>query len=99
MAMSELLALATTTVAVAVLEVRFGTRFPALAVAVSAMFVPEGVPELTCSTRVKFAVVLIAIVPRSVQVMVPEDPTAGDEQVQPAGVEIDWKLVLGGVVW
>ena len=99
MAMSALLALATTTVAVALLVVRFGTMLPALAVTVSEMLVPEGVPAFTCSTRVKLAGVLTARVPLSVQVMVPEAPTDGLTHVQPAGAAMDWKFVLGGVVW
>ena len=98
-AMSALLALATTTVAVALLVVRFGTILPAVAVAVSAMVVPDGVPALTCRTKVKFAVALIARVPPSVQVIVPAAPTEGVVQLHPAGGVIDWKLVLGGVVW
>src|SRR5580704_5317745 len=97
-AMSALLALATTTVAVAVFEVRFGTMLPALAVAASAMFVPEGVPVFTWSTKVKLAVAFRASVVLSVQVMVPVAPTAGLTQVQPAGGVMDWKFVLGGAV-
>src|ERR1700722_2864670 len=98
MAMSALLALATTTIAVALLVVRFGTMLVAVAVAVSAMLVPEAVPAFTCNTRVKLAVALMANVP-AVQVMVPAEPTGGGVHVQPAGATIDWKLVLGGVVW
>src|SRR5580704_809072 len=99
MAMSALLALATTTVAVALLPVRLGTMLAALAVAVSAMLVPDGVPAFTCNTRVKLTGVFRARLLPSVQVMVPAAPTAGVTHVQPAGVVIDWKLVLGGVVW
>src|SRR5580704_9278348 len=98
MAISALLALATTTVAVALLVVRLGTRLVALAVAVSAMVVPEGVPAATCKTTVKLAVAFRARLVRAVQVMVPVDPTAGLTQVHPAGDVRDWKLVLGGVV-
>ena len=97
MAMSALLALATTTSAVALLLVRFGTTLVALAVTVSAIFVPEGVLEFTCNTKVKLAVPLTARMP-ALQVMVPDAPTAGVVHVQPAGGVIDWKLVLGGVV-
>src|ERR1022692_2598422 len=99
MAISALLALATTTVAVALLLVRFGTMLVALAVAVSAMFVADGVTALTCSTRVNAPGAFSARLPPSVQVMVPALPTAGVTQRQPAGLVIDWKLVLGGVVW
>ena len=96
MAMSALFALATTTMAVALLPVRLGTMLEAVAVAVSAMSVPEAVPAFTCSTTVKLAVVFTARVPM-VQVMVPAAPTAGLTQVQPGAVT-DWKLVFGGVV-
>src|SRR5580658_692010 len=98
MAMSALLALATTTVATAVLLVRFGTMSVALAVAKSAMFVPEGVLAFTCSTKVKLAVAFSARLAPPVQVIVPVAPIAGVTQVQPADAVIDWKLVLGGVV-
>jgi hypothetical protein len=69
------------------------------AVAVSAMFVPEGVPELTCSTVVNPAEPLMArVAVVAVQVMVPAFPIPGVTQFQPeAGGVIDWKLVLGGV--
>jgi hypothetical protein len=93
-----LLALATTTVAMAVLLVRLGTILVAVALAVSAMFVPEAVPAFTCSTTVKLPVAFTARVP-IVQVMTPAAPTAGLVQVQPPGTVMDWKLVLGGVVW
>ena len=99
-AISALLALATTTLALAVLVVRPGGMLVAVAVAVSEMFVPVGVRAFTCSTSEKFAVfapptpkVLV-----SVQVMVPVPPTAGVTQVHPAGVLIDWKFAFGGVV-
>ena len=98
MARSALLALATTTVALAVLVARFGTIFVAVAVAVSVMFVPEGVPEFTCRTSVKVPELFTAREPEAVQVIVPVAPTAGlVPQVQPAGGVIDWKFVLGGV--
>jgi hypothetical protein len=98
MAMSALLALATTTVALAVLVARLGTMFVAVAVAVSVMFVPEGVPEFTCSTRVKVPELFTARVPVAVQLIVPVPPTAGFvPQVHPAGGLTDWNVVLGGV--
>jgi hypothetical protein len=89
--------LATTTIAVAVLLVRFGTMLVAVAVAVSAMFVPEAVLAFTCSMRVKLAVAFRARVV-AVQVIVPAAPTARAVHVQPAGAVMDWKLVFGGVV-
>src|SRR5580704_1255002 len=95
--MSALFALATTTLAVALFVVRFGTMLLTVAVAVSAMLVPVGVPAFTCSSRVKLAVPLTAIVLPSVQVMVPVAPTAGVTHPHPEGAAIDWKLVLGGV--
>src|ERR1700733_3375921 len=98
MAISALLALATSARAVALLVVRLGTTLLTVAVTVSAMFVPDGALALTCSTKVNIAVPLTARVLLSVQVMVPVPPTAGVTQVQPAGGVMDWKLVLGGVV-
>jgi len=92
-----LFALATTTAAIAVLLVMLGTMFDAVAVVVSAMFVPDAVPAFICSTNVKLAVALSASVP-TVQVIVPVAPRAGVVQVQPAGVVMDWKVVLGGVL-
>jgi hypothetical protein len=81
------------------LVVRFGTIFVAVAVAVSAMFVPDGVPAFTCKTRVKLAVAFRARL-AMVHVIVPVPPTGGwVPQVQPAGGVTDWKLVFGGVLW
>ena len=96
-AISALFALATTTVAVALLVVRLGTMLVAVAVAVSAMFVPDAVLVLTCNTRMKLAAALSARVP-AVQVIVPAAPTAGLVHVHPAGAVIDWKFVFGGVI-
>lgn len=92
-----LFGLATTTVATAVLLVRPGTMFDAVAVAASAMFVPDAVAAFTCNTNVKLALALSASV-AIVQVIVPVAPTAGVVQVQPAGVVMDWKVVFGGVL-
>ena len=75
-ATSALLALATTTVALAVLVVRLGTMFEAVAVAVSVMLVPDGVPPFTCSTSVNVPEVFAATL-ASVQVMVPVPPGVG----------------------
>jgi hypothetical protein len=72
--------------------------FEALAVTVSEMLVPDGVPAFTCRASVKLAVALTARVPVAVQVMVPVFPTAGATQVHPAGATMDWKLVFGGVL-
>src|ERR1700730_11571789 len=98
MATSALFALATTTVALAVFVVMPGTILAAVAVTVSVMFVPDGVPAFTCNTSVKVAMPLTASVPLSVQVIVPVPPTGGTvPQVQPAGGVNDWEFVLGGV--
>jgi hypothetical protein len=100
MVIVALFALATRTVAVAVFVVRLGTMFVAVAVAVSVMLVPDGVPEFTCRTSVNVPVLFTANVPVAVQVIVPVPPTAGlVPQFQPAGTVIDWKFVFGGVTW
>jgi hypothetical protein len=99
-AKSALLASATTTVVLAVLDVRLGTMFVAVAVAVSVILVPEGVFELTCRTSVNVPELFTARVPLAVHVIVPVPPTAGFvPHVHPAGGVIDWKVVLGGVTW
>ncbi len=99
MATSALFAFATTTVVVALLVVIPGTMLVAVAVSVSEIFVPEGVPAFTCNTSVKFAVAFTARLVLSLQVMVPVPPTGGTVgQVHPAGGVIDWKFVFGGVV-
>lgn len=95
--MSALFALATTTVAVALLLVKLGTMLVAEAVTVSAIFVPDAVPAFTCNTKVKVALALRARLLLSVQVIVPVPPTGGGH-VHPAGATIDWKFVFGGVV-
>ena len=97
-ATSALLALATTTVALAVFDVRLGTISVAVAVAVSVMFVPDGVPELTFKTRVNDPELFTASAELAVHVIVPVPPTAGlVPQVHPAGGVIDWNVVFGGV--
>src|SRR5271163_3987961 len=97
--MSALLALATTTVALAEFVVRLGTMLVEVAAAVSVMVVPDGVAAFTCNSSVKLAVPLTARLPLSVHVMVPVPPTAGTvPHVHPAGGVIDWKFVFGGVV-
>jgi len=97
---STLLAVPTTTVALAVLVVMPGTILVTVAVTVSVMFVPDGATEFTCNSRLKVAVLADPIpnVPLSVQVIVPVPPTAGTvPQVHPAGGVIDTKVVFGGV--
>jgi hypothetical protein len=95
---AAVLPLATTALAVALLLVRFGTMFDAVAVSVSEIFVPPGVLAFTCNATVKLATPFTARLVLSVQVIVPVAPTAGVVQVQPVGIVIDWKFVLGGVV-
>src|SRR5580692_1506342 len=85
-AISAELALATSTVALALLFVRFGTMLVAFAVTVSVMLVPEAVVELTCSTSVKLAVFPEFKFPPSVHVIVPVPPTGGTvPHVHPPG--------------
>src|SRR6266576_4263296 len=99
-AISALLALPTTTVALAVLFVRLGAMLVAVAVAVSVMLVPAGVPAFTWRTRVNVPVLFKARLPAAVQVIVPVPPTGGVvPQVHPAGGVMDRKFVLGGVTW
>jgi hypothetical protein len=99
MATSALEELATSTVALAVLLVSPGTRFVAVAVAVSVMLVPEGVPEFTCSTTVKLAFDPDPKLAPSLHVIVPVPPTEGlVGQVHPVGIVMDWNVVFGGVV-
>src|SRR3954463_3553235 len=97
---SALFASATWIVTEAVLLEMPGTRLLALAVAVSVILVPEGVPEITCKTTVN-ETVFTAPTPSelpSLQVIVPVPPTAGKVgHDQPAGTEIDWNVILGGV--
>jgi len=83
---------------VALLLVKFGTMLVAEAAAVSAIFVPDAVPEFTCKIKVNVALALRARLLPSVQVMVPAVPAVRGEHVHPTGGVIDWKFVLGGVV-
>jgi hypothetical protein len=90
------------TVALAAFVVMLGTMLLAVAEAVSVMFVPEGVTEFTCSTRLKAAVFVgpTPRVPPSVQVIVTAPPGAGAvAQVHPPGGVIVTSVVFGGVVW
>jgi hypothetical protein len=75
-AMSALFAFATITLPVALFDVIPGTMLVAVAVAVSAMLVPEAVPAFTWSTNVKFAVTFRARL-AIVHVIVPVPPTGG----------------------
>ena len=63
----------------------------------SVMMVPLAVPALTCNTRVTVPLDPAGAL-GAVQVMVPVAPTAGVVQVVPGGAEIDWNVVLAGVV-
>ena len=68
-------AVATTSAAVALLLARLGSVVDELAVAVSLIAVPAGVPAVTCSTTVKLALPGTKV--GFVQVMVPAEPIAG----------------------
>jgi hypothetical protein len=75
-ARSALFAFATTTLPLALFDVSPGTMLVAVAVAVSAMLVPDAVPAFTWSTNVIFAVAFTARL-AMVHVIVPVPPTGG----------------------
>jgi hypothetical protein len=93
---SACVALATMSVAVALLFAELGSVVEEFTVAVSLMTVPAAVPELTCTTTVMVALLGASV--DAVQAIVPEAPTAGWMQIQPAGAVTDWKFVLAGVL-
>lgn len=64
-------------------------------VTVSLIAVPAVVPAFTCRTTEKLPLPGTRL--GFVQVIVPDDPTAGCTQAHPAGGAIDWKFVAGGV--
>jgi len=80
-------------VAVALLVVRLVTRLVALAVAVSAILVPEAVLAFTCRTSVKLALAFTARLLLSVHVTVPVPEHAHPDAT------IDTKVMFGGTVW
>jgi hypothetical protein len=90
-ARSALFALATMTVALALFVVIPGTMLLAVAVSVSVMLVPEGVAGFTCSTKVKFAVVLAARL-----AIVQLGGAVAMLHVHPAGPVRETTVVFGG---
>src|SRR5271165_2192796 len=88
-------AVATTSVAAAELDPN--AWLVALAVAISVMMVPLAVPAATCNTSCTLTLDPAATL-AVVQVIVPVPPTGGVVQVVPGGAEIDWNVVLAGVV-
>src|SRR5438309_728729 len=91
----DCVAVATTSLAVALLLPRFGSVTADVTLAVSLICVPAAVPAFTFSTTVKVEDPGAKLA--FVQLMAPVPFTAGVVQDQPAGVVIDWKEVLAGV--
>jgi hypothetical protein len=87
---------ATTSVAVALLLARFGSVMAELTEAVSLICVPAAVPAVTFKTTVNVEEPGAKL--GSVQLIVPVAPIAGVVHDQPAGIVIDWNVVLAGVV-
>src|SRR5262252_1269508 len=74
-----------------------GSPVPELTEAVSVISVPSAVPLLTFTTNVKVALVPLLKV-AMLQLIAPVPPTAGCVgQAQPAGNEIETKVVFAGV--
>ena len=89
-------AVATTSVAVALLLLALGSAVEELMLAVSVITVPAGVPAFTVTTTGKLAVPGAKL--GFVQVIVPALPTAGSAHAHPTGIGLrDTKLVFGGV--
>ncbi len=88
--------LATSVLTVAVLLARLVSLTPELTESVSLMVVPLGVPAPTCTTNVKVERTLGSFEGK-VQEIFPVAPTAGVEQVQPAGTARETKVVLEGM--
>jgi hypothetical protein len=86
---------ATTSAAVTVLLAEFGSAVEELTVTVSLTAVPAEVPAVTFTPIVKLE--LPAAKLGLVQLMAPTLPTAGVVHDHPAGMVIDWNVVLGGV--
>ena len=89
-------AVATTSAAVALLLARLGSVVEELAVAVSLIAVPAGVPAVTFTTTGKLAVPGAKL--GFVQVIVPAVPAVGSVHDHPPGIGINCtKVVFGGV--
>src|SRR5271169_1188388 len=86
----------TTVAAVAVLLVELGSLVDELAVEVSVITVPFAVPEFTLTTIEKVAAVLAAWL-SVVQITFPVFPEPGPMQVQPAGAEMENRVVFAGM--
>src|SRR5271157_2395874 len=99
MARSAVPATPTVVMATAVLLARLGSVVPEVMLATSTICVPLEVPAATATTTVKMPEVLCAKMPLvGLQEMAPAAPTAGVVQVQPAGMVMEEKVVLAGVV-
>jgi hypothetical protein len=85
----------TTVDAEAVLLAALGSLTDELTVAVSVTTVPFAVPAFTFTTIEKVAAVLPGIF-RSVQTTLPVPPLGGAAQLQPAGADMETKVVLAG---
>ena len=79
----------------AVLLLEFGSLTDELTVAVSVITVPLAVPAFTFTTIEKVAAVLPTML-RLVHTTLPVPPTPGVVQVQPAGADIERKVVFAG---
>src|SRR5216683_4008594 len=89
-------AVATTSVAVALLLLALGSVVEELMLAVSVITVPEGVPAVTFTTTGKLAVPGAKL--GFVQVIVPAVPAVGSVHDHPPGIGINCtKVVFGGV--
>src|SRR5438105_90698 len=90
--MSDWVASATTSAAVALLLAELGSATAELTVTVSLIAVPAAVPAVTFSTKEKLPDPGATL--GFVQVIVPVPPTAGTvPQVHPTGGAIDWNVV------
>src|SRR5271169_4250497 len=87
----------TTVEAVAVLLAALGSLVDELAVAVSVITVPFAVPGFTLTTIEKVAAVLPAWL-NVVQISLPVPPGPGPMQVQPAGADMETRVVFAGMV-
>jgi hypothetical protein len=81
--------------AVALLLRRFGSDVVELTVAVFVIVAASGAAGLTCTARMKVAVVPLASEP-VVQFTVPVAPTGGIVQAHPVGAVSDWNVVSAG---
>src|SRR5580700_4574349 len=85
----------TTVAALAVLLVELGSLTDELTVAVSTITVPLVVPAVTFTTIEKVAAVLPVML-KVEHTTLPVPPAPGVVQIQPAGAEMETKVVLAG---